>query len=94
MIRHVILWKFKENTEKQQAEFLQGLRQLYGVIPEIMNMEVGVNSGDKENYDACLIADFADFDALHRYAVDPRHQAVAALCKEIRISRVAADYEV
>ena len=94
MIRHVILWKFKENTEAQQAEFLHGLLSLYGVIPEIMNMEVGRNSGAEENYDACLIADFADFDALHRYAVDPRHQAVVALCKEIHVSRVAVDYEV
>lgn len=93
MIKHVVMWKFKEGTEKERNEFLSGLRALYGVIPQIRSQEVGVNclAG---NYDAVLISTFdspADLDA---YKTDPRHVAVASLCKDIRTDRVAVDFEI
>ena len=94
MIRHVIMWKFKENETENMHKFLDGLKALDGVIPEILRMEVGVNSKDGNNYDACLIADFEDFDALERYKNDPRHVAVSTLCKSIREARGAVDFEI
>lgn len=94
MIRHVILWKFKPECREEMHEFLTRLRALEGQIPEILRMEVAENTGSKENYDACLISDFKDFAAMERYKADPRHQAVSALCKSIRISHCAVDYEI
>lgn len=94
MIRHVIMWKFKEGEEENMKKFLSGLRALDGVIPEILRMETGVSCKDGNNYDACLIADFADLDALERYKKDPRHVAVSQLCKSIRTDRGAVDFEV
>ena len=49
---------------------------------------------EKNNYDACLIADFDDFEALDRYKKDPRHVAVSTLCKSIREARGAVDFEI
>ena len=66
MIRHVIMWKFREGEEENMHRFLNGLKALDGVIPEIRRMEVGVNVLEKNNYDACLIADFDDLEALER----------------------------
>ena len=57
-------------------------------------MEVGVNVLEKNNYDACLIADFDDLEALERYKKDPRHVAVSTLCKSIREARGAVDFEI
>ena len=94
MIRHIVVWKFKEGEQEGMHKFLEGLKALNGVIPEILHMEVGVNCKDDNNYDACLIADFVDLDALERYKNDPRHVAVSKLCKSIRESRVAVDFEV
>lgn len=94
MIRHVIMWKFKEGEEENMKKFLSGLQALDGVIPEILRMETGVNCKAGNNYDACLIADFADFDALERYKKDPRHVAVSQLCKSIRTDRGAVDFEI
>lgn len=93
MIKHVVMWKFKEGTEKEMNVFLDGLRGLYGVIPQIRSQEVGVNvlAG---NYDAVLISTFDSLSDLEAYKNDPRHVAVAALCKEIRTDRVAVDFEV
>ena len=94
MIRHVIMWRFKQGEEENMHKFLDGLKALDGVIPEILRMEVGVNCLDGNNYDACLIADFEDFAALEQYKNDPRHVAVSTLCKSIREARGAVDFEV
>lgn len=92
MIRHIVLWKFRAGEEENMHRFLDGLKALDGVIPEIRHSEVGVNV-KAGNYDACLIADFDDLDALERYKNDPRHVAVSSLCKSIREDRVCVDFE-
>ncbi len=93
MIKHVVMWKFKPGTEQEMNAFVSGLRGLYGVIPQIRSQEVGVNCLDG-NYDAVLISTFDSLEDLDTYKNDPRHVAVAALCKEIRTDRVAVDFEL
>jgi quinol monooxygenase YgiN len=92
MIRHIVMWKFRPGTEKEQAQFLEGLKQLQGVIPQLLKSEVAVNVG-ADNYDAVLVSEFESLEALEIYKNDPRHKAVSALCKSIREDRVAVDYE-
>ena len=92
MIRHIVMWKFSPGTEAEQAQFLDGLRGLQGVIPQLLRSEVAVNVGE-DNYDAVLVSEFESLEALETYKNDPRHKAVSALCKSIREARVAVDYE-
>lgn len=92
MIRHIVMWKFRPGTEREQQEFLTGLRGLQGVIPQLLRSEVAVNVLPG-NYDAVLVAEFASLEDLDTYKNDPRHKAVSALCKSIREDRVAVDYE-
>lgn len=92
MIRHIVMWKFRPGTEAEQKQFLDGLRGLQGVIPQLLRSEVAVGVGE-DNYDAVLVSEFQDLDALDAYKNDPRHKAVSALCKSIRTDRVAVDYE-
>ena len=59
MIKHIVMWKFKENTEKEREEFLERLLALNGVIPEIKSAEIKRNINmNGENYDAMLISTF------------------------------------
>ena len=92
MIRHIVMWKFRPGTEREQEQFLSGLRNLQGVIPELLRSEVAVNVG-KGNYDAVLVSEFESLETLEIYKNDPRHKAVSAWCKAIREDRVAVDYE-
>ena len=92
MIRHIVMWKFRPGTEAEQARFLEGLRGLQGVIPQLLRSEVAVNVG-ADNYDAVLVSEFESLEALEAYKNDPRHKAVSALCRSIREDRVAVDYE-
>ena len=93
MLRHIVMWKFRPGTEPEQEQFLHNLRALQGVIPELVSSEVGRNVNGGE-YDAALVSEFRTFEDLETYKNDPRHQAVSALCKSIRVDRVAVDYEV
>ena len=94
MIRHIVMWKFKEGEEARKQQFFAGLRGLYGVIPELKYMELAENIGGSSNYDAVLVSDFESLEALQTYKDDPRHKAVSALCKSIRIDRTCVDYEL
>ena len=93
MIRHVVLWKFREGTKQEQDTFLDGLAALYGVIPQLKRCEVLRNCAPG-NYDAALIADFDTWADLDTYKNDPRHVALSSLCADIRVDRVAVDSEI
>ena len=93
MIKHIVMWKFKENEEENMKKFLKGLNSLKEIIPEIKNMETGININPKNEYDAILISEFESMEDLEKYITNPNHLKVSALCKEIRIDRQAIDYE-
>lgn len=93
MIKHVVMWKFKENEEENMKKFLKGLNDLKEIIPEIKNMETGININPKNEYDAVLISEFETMEDLEKYKNNPEHVKVSALCKEIRVERQAIDYE-
>lgn len=92
MIRHIVMWKFREGTEAQQEQFLAALRALEGVVPQLKKCEAAKNIGEG-NYDAVLVSEFESMDDLNAYKIDPRHVAASELCKSIRVDRVAVDYE-
>lgn len=94
MIRHIVMWKFKENEAENKKKFLDGLRSLYGVIPEIKFMEVKESINDNNKFDACLISEFDSLEDLNTYKVNPRHVKISELCKSIRIDRAAIDIEI
>lgn len=91
MIKHIVMWKFREGTQAQAEDFLQRLAALSGVIPCIRAMQVLRSAKADSAYDAVLIADFDSLEDVKRYKDDPHHQAVSALCSEIRTDRRAID---
>lgn len=93
MIRHIVMWKFRPGTEAEQEQFLEGLRGLQGVIPQLKASRVTRSVG-ADNYDAVLVSDFDSLEDLEVYKRDPRHVAVSSLCKSIRTDRAAVDYEI
>ncbi|MBR4768770.1 MAG: Dabb family protein [Lachnospiraceae bacterium] len=93
MVTHVVLWKFKPGTEADQDRFLTGLRGLLGVIPEIRSQEIHRTAVQNSEFDAMLVCTFDSLEDLYKYRDDPRHVAVASICKEIRTVRSAFDYE-
>lgn len=94
MIRHIVMWKFKEDKRAEMLEFRDRLLALKSQIPEIRAMEVGININPSErSYDAVLVSEFDSLDALNSYSTNPLHVAVADFCKSIRTGSVSVDYE-
>lgn len=94
MIKHVVMWKFKEGQEDNMNKFLSELIKLKDKIDVIKDMQVGVNINEKNNYDAILIAEFESMEDLKKYKEDPRHVEVSKLCKSIREERGAVDFVI
>ena len=81
MIKHIVMWKFKDGEEENMKKFLEGLNSLKNIIPEIKYMETGININHKNNYDAILISEFETIEDLEKYKNNPEHVKVSALCK-------------
>lgn len=98
MLKHVVMWKLKEEAEgrtrKENAVWMkEHLEALVGVVPEIHSLQVGINVKEGEMaYDAVLISTFDNEIALASYKIHPEHVKVSSYCKKIRESRVVVDF--
>lgn len=95
MIKHIVMWKFKEGEHENMLLFRDRLLALKGRIPEIRSMEVGININPSDrSYDAVLVSEFDSMDDLRAYSTNPLHVEVSDFCKTIRTASVSCDYEV
>lgn len=98
MIKHVVMWKLKDealNSSKEEnaKQICEKLNALYGIIPEIVNLEVGTNENGG-NFDVILISEFKSFDDLKLYDSHPEHQKVREFIREVVSAREAVDYTI
>lgn len=95
MIKHIVMWKFKEGEYENMLLFRERLLALRERIPEIRAMEVGVNINPSDrSFDAVLVSEFDSLDALKAYGTNPLHVEVSEFCKSIRTQSVSVDYEI
>lgn len=97
-VRHVVSWKLATSDASERAEqaaaVKAGLESLPASIPEILQLEVGVDALGGDNFDVVLISDFADEAALQRYVEHPDHQRVASYIRSVVGGRSAVDFLV
>lgn len=94
MIKHIVMWKFKEGEHENMLLFREKLLALKGQIPEIRAMEVGINVNPSDrSFDAVLVSEFDSMGALKTYSTNPLHVAVSEFCKGIRTQSASVDYE-
>ena len=82
MVKHVILWKLKDelNGERKaevKAGIKEGLEGLKGRIPGLVDIHVYTDGLASSNADVMLDSTFESEEALKGYAVHPEHVAVA-----------------
>lgn len=100
MVKHVILWKLKEEyneeqTAKIKAEIKEGLEGLKGQIPGLIDIQVNIEGLASSNVDLMLDSTFENEEALKGYAVHPAHVAVAdGKVRPHTAVRSCMDYEV
>ena len=93
MVKHIVLYTFKEGVNKEEAiKIIDGaLTPLVGKIPGLLHLEVKLAFN---GMDYALYSEFESRAALENYAVHPLHEAAKGNFKHFIATRVAADYEV
>ena len=97
MIRHIVMFRFRENNAENAALARDKALRLPDTISQIRHFEAVVNapSADSTNYDFALIADFDTQEDLDAYQVHPDHKAFGAFIGTIKADggRACIDYE-
>lgn len=100
MVKHVILWKLKEEfsvEEKEQikAGIKSGLEGLKGQVPGLLEITVHTKGLPSSNADLMLDSAFENEDALKGYAVHPAHVEVAdTKVRPYTATRTCLDFEI
>lgn len=101
MIRHIVMFKFKEEAEgKSKKENIEIAKEialsLKSEISYILSDEVKLNSkeADNSNCDLIYISDFNNIQELNKYAVHPAHLKLVAFLKNVREERACIDFEI
>lgn len=94
MIRHIVFFRFKKEHPEAVAKTKQLLLGMKGRIPQLLDIEVGVDVLHSErSYDLALVTTFQSLADLDAYQVHPVHQEVAQYIASVRESAASVDYE-
>ncbi|MBE6562552.1 MAG: Dabb family protein [Ruminococcaceae bacterium] len=98
MVKHVILWKLKEDIEdsaKVKSEAKENLEALVGKVPGLLELNLIIEGLETSNCDMMLDSTLESFEALKAYAVHPDHVAAAdGYVRPFTATRLCMDYEV
>lgn len=93
MVKHIVVYKLKEEVNKDEAVKIIAsvLEPLVGQIPGLMHMEI---RGCFNGCDYALYSEFESREALEAYAVHPLHLEAKTHFHHFIAVRTAADYEL
>ncbi|HEX5887680.1 MAG TPA: Dabb family protein [Pyrinomonadaceae bacterium] len=94
MLTHIVVWKYRADTEQfAREEHVKLLGNLASIIPEVQSLSVGFDMlGLPRSYDTGLVATFADRAALDAYTVHPEHVRVAEFGRSISEHVASVDF--
>ena len=93
MVKHIVMYKFKEGVDKNEAIKIIAsvLEPLVGKIPGLLHLEVRLAF---RGMDYALYSEFESRQALEAYAEHPLHLEAKKHFFHFLDTRTAADYEV
>ena len=93
MVKHIVLYTFKEGVNKEEAVKIitSVLEPLVGKIPGLLHLEI---RHAFQGVDYALYSEFESKQALADYAKHPLHLEAKEHFFHFLNSRVAADYEL
>lgn len=99
MVKHIVLFKLKENvpTEEKKlvmSQFKEAIEALPSKISFIRKVEVGLNMNPDETWNIALYSEFDNLEDVKAYAIHPDHVAAAKLLANVKESRACVDYEI
>ena len=93
MVKHIVLYTFKEGVDKDASVKIVAsvLEPLVGKIPGLLHLEIRRTFS---GMDYAPYSEFGSGEDLENYAVHPLHQEAKKHFFHLLDTRVAADYDV
>ena len=95
MIRHIVLFKIKDEYKAEIPQLVRNFYGMKGKVEGLVDLEAG---GDilvsERSYDLALVTLFTDRAAFDAYQTHPAHLPVKKRMHEVRSGSVACDFEV
>lgn len=99
MVKHIILWQLKDELSPEEKKVIkagikEGLEDLMGKIPGLLEVKVQTEGLASSNAEVMLDTTFTDEAALKGYATHPEHVAVAdGKVRPYTKTRLCLDFE-
>lgn len=97
-LRHVVLFTFKATSSKEDvAKVTRNFNDLYGKVPEVKNMEWGLNMSPEhldQGFTHCFVLTFSSEKDLASYQLHPAHKAFQEVLKPHMDKVFVVDYFV
>lgn len=95
MIRHIVLFKIKEECKAEIPQLVKNFYGMKGKIEGMVSLEAGQDFLHSDrSYDLALITEFDTREAFDAYQNHPVHLPVKKHMGEVRVSSVACDYVI
>ncbi len=95
MIRHIVLFKIKDEFKDEIPQLVKNFEGMKGRVEGLLELEAGADILHSErSYDLALITVFEDRAAFDAYQTHPAHLPVKKRMHEVRIASVACDFEI
>lgn len=94
MIRHIVLFRIKDEYKSEIPQLVKNFYSMKGKIEGMLDLESGEDILHSErSYDLALITVFESREAFERYQTHPVHLPVKKRMHEVRSASVACDFE-
>jgi len=99
MIKHIVLWNFKQSLAAEEKEVAaermkKELEAIKSLVPGTIEIQVVKNEMDSSNCDIALISTFESKEALDQYQGHPKHLEAKDFIVGVVERRVCLDYEI
>ena len=98
MVKHMIVWKLKDDIDNKEATALNiksALEGLVGKIDGLTKMEIIIDKLPSSSGDIMMDSEFESNDALMAYQQHPLHVEIAnGIVRPSVSARLSLDYEV
>lgn len=95
MIRHIVMFRIKDEYKAEIPELVKNFYGMKGKIEGMVNLEAGADFLHSErSCDIALVTEFESREAFEAYQTHPVHMPVKTRMHEVRSASVACDYEI
>ena len=94
MIRHIVMFKIKDEYKDEIPQLVKNFEGMRGHIEGMTELQAGADILHSDrSYDLALITVFENRDAFDAYQTHPVHLPVKKRMHEVRSASVACDFE-